>query len=101
MERIPNRHFSSSSSTSLLNSTFGEHLDQLRGVGPKEQTTWSWGKKLKIAPGKCYCEENSDGKEENTEEGSEEEEVDADELLGGGDQKESQRRQRVVRDLWT
>jgi hypothetical protein len=102
MERIPSRHISSSSTTSLLNSTFGEHLEQLRGVGPKEQTTRSRGKKLKIAPGKSYCEENSDEKEEseeeNTEEGSEEEEVDADELLGGGDQQESQRRQRVVRE---
>jgi hypothetical protein len=96
----PTHHVSSSSTTSLLNSTFGEHLEQLRGVGPKEQTTRSRGKDLKIAAGRSYCEENSDKnddrEEENTEEGSKKE-VDADEPLGGGDQQESQKRQQIVR----
>ncbi len=35
-------------------------------------------------------------REENTKEGSQEEEVDADLLLGGGDQQESQRSQKIV-----
>jgi hypothetical protein len=85
----------------LLNSTFSERLEELRGVDQKKVKR---GKKLKIAPGKSYTEKDSeeevenseeDAEEENSEEEEEEEFDDedllAEELLGGGDVASSRR----------
>ena len=80
MERIPSRHMplDRESTRALLNATFGEKLEQLRGVGPNQKT--KRGKK--VPPGKSYCQE------EETEETEDEDDVDVDELLDDGDEAE-------------
>jgi hypothetical protein len=51
MERIPGRDMQEKpgATRALLNSTFGERLEELRGVGPMEKL--KRGKKIKVAPG--------------------------------------------------
>jgi len=92
IERIPSRDMYNDSETirANLNATFGERLERLRGVEPKEKK--KRGKKLKVAPGKTYTapdSEEEDSEEEDSEEEREvessEEEMDVDELLGDGD----------------
>ena len=83
MERIPSRHMAldKDSTRALLNATFGEKLEQLRGVGPSQKK--KRGKK--VAPGKSYCEEE----EEEEEETEDEDDVDVDDLLGAGEEAEA------------
>lgn len=94
MERIPSRRMVTDSETTraLLDSTLGEKLEELRGVGNVEKR--KRGKKIKVPPGKSFCadpdtssESEDMDRDEAEDDGDEEEEdeLDPDELLGGGD----------------
>jgi hypothetical protein len=78
VERIPHRSIESSESArELLNSTFGEKLDQLRGTDKAKSK--KRGKKIQVPAGKSYTsiledqEVEEDNEEQDTDENSEEE----------------------------
>jgi hypothetical protein len=98
MERIPSRDMEEDEGTvrALLSATFGEKLEELRGVGDLEKK--KRGKKVTTAPGLSFTEQlESDDSEaefligvprksrrvESSEESEEESDVDVDALLGG------------------
>ena len=57
MDRIPSRHMEEDPETvrGMLNATFGDKLEELRGVGPMEKK--KRGKKVTTAPGMDYTEQ--------------------------------------------
>jgi hypothetical protein len=71
VERIPSRRMTTDvpSTRDLLDSTLGERLEELRGVGKGEKPKQR-GKKLKVAPGKSYCDrEDGDMEDGDMEDG--------------------------------
>lgn len=99
MERIPSRHMATDkdTTTALLDSTLGEMLEELRGVGNIEKK--KRGKKLKVPPGKSFCKDtdSEDSDDMALEEGKDRDEVEEnnvemeddeiEQLLGGGDRR--------------
>jgi hypothetical protein len=69
MQRIPHRSMTTESEDirDLMNSSLGEKLEQLRGVGDGQQVKKQRGKKIKVPAGKSYTaeeeKENSDPEE--------------------------------------
>ena len=80
VERIPHRlmEVDTEATRELLNSTLGEKLEELRGVG-KKKAPQKRGKK--VAPGKSYTQMEEDEDEE------EDEVEDVDALLDGGEER--------------
>jgi hypothetical protein len=82
MKRIPSRSMDveTGSARELLDSSLGEMLEELRGVGKNEKPK-TRGKKIKIAPGKSYTAPRESDKETESEEDEEDEESEVEEEL--------------------
>ena len=99
VERIPSRRMvtDSEEARQLMDSTLGEQLESLRGVGSGDKPK-PRGKKVTVPPGKSHSARKELSEEEEDKDSEEEDSVDVDDLLDGDEEPVKKRggRRRLV-----